>query len=432
MFYFRCIFYTFYTNTGKEMITEKIKALFSFVDFLHSNIGSFQKYNDLIKELELLKVEKNKLNPESNYKEKIKFDSLQLELESKFDNLQENTANLIKAKAREFDICNFENELNYNFNGVQEEIHQLKKGFSNEDLPEIFKHKSKYLEYRNQTHKTYLSLSFFFDELDKITKSLFDYFKDNEQNEFESFETKSIQVNDISEAFTLLIKGYNKFIIPTLNTDSKQRLSNSLSDINFFQIYFETNGGKEYNNSSIIKPENWSNLRDNFFNQRMEIYKASYTQNEKINLELEYIENLTINKTDYKILKDRYKEYLKSKQNPPQESETFNSEEVYKTQNLFKVGLLFANGTMNKFFTITTKNKTIMKDGYSAPKIAEELKNSSYNKYILASINNYTVDKQNGNKNIFNSFDMMTKIISDCEAKNIPVDAYFKSRLPIE
>ena len=42
------------------MITPKIKALFQFIEFLHSNIEKFNKYNDLIKELESLKTEKNK------------------------------------------------------------------------------------------------------------------------------------------------------------------------------------------------------------------------------------------------------------------------------------------------------------------------------------------------------------------------------------
>lgn len=112
--------------------------------------------------------------------------------------------------------------------------------------------------------------------------------------------------------------------------------------------------------------------------------------------------------------------------------EAINTDEVYKTQILFKVGLLFAIGKMNKYFTVNGKNETVMNNGFTAPKIAKELENDSFNKYILASINNYTTDKENGNKNIFNSLDMMTKIISHCEAKNIIVDAYFKSRLPIE
>ncbi len=133
-----------------------------------------------------------------------------------------------------------------------------------------------------------------------------------------------------------------------------------------------------------------------------------------------------------KSIKEQLKiDRLKNKQNPPQQTETSKPDMVYKNQYLFKVGLLFATGEMNKYFTVNSIHATVMNSNYTAPKIAKELGNDSYNKYILASINNYT-DKENGNKNIFNSLDMMTKIILHCETENIPVDAYFKSRLPIE
>jgi hypothetical protein len=192
----------------------KIKALFQFIEYLHSNIENFNQYNDLIKELEELNKERNKLNPENNYKDKLQYDRVQAELESKFEIIKENTTNLIIAKAKELNVCNFENEPNYSFNGIEAEIHQFKKNFNNEDLPLIFKHKSLYLEYRSQTHKTFLSLQFFFDELDEITKSLFDYFKDTGQNEYEEFETKSIQVNDVNEAIEQIQKGAKKVSFP--------------------------------------------------------------------------------------------------------------------------------------------------------------------------------------------------------------------------
>jgi hypothetical protein len=115
-----------------------------------------------------------------------------------------------------------------------------------------------------------------------------------------------------------------------------------------------------------------------------------------------------------------------------QQSEGAKFDEVYKTQNLFKVGLLFATGEINKYFTITNQGKTIMKQGYSAPIISREFNNESYNKWILATINNYTTDNKNGNKNIFNSLDVMNKIIFHCEAKNIAIEPYFLSRLPID
>lgn len=44
------------------MITPKIKALFQFIEYLNSNIDNFNLNNDLIKELELLNEERQKLS----------------------------------------------------------------------------------------------------------------------------------------------------------------------------------------------------------------------------------------------------------------------------------------------------------------------------------------------------------------------------------
>ena len=313
------------------MITPKIKALFQFIEYLHSNIDNFNLNNDLIKELELLNEERQKVSSKKTFKDKLKYDEVQAVIETKFKTLQGNTANLIKAKAKELNVCNFDNEPTYSFNGIETDIHQLKENFSNEDLPEIFKHKSQYLEYRSNTHGTFLSLQFFFDELDELTKSLFDYFKDTQQNEFEPFETKAIPVNNISEAVQGFKQGQTKFIIPNLLGKTQNRIQEQLADFSFFQIEviadLEFEGKiykdiKQRNNDSILTPENWEHHKETFFSQRMATYKDSYTLAEKLKLELLSLEKLPINKTDYQILKDRYKAYLEQKQAlPPQQTE---------------------------------------------------------------------------------------------------------------
>jgi len=210
------------------MIAPKIKALFQFIEYLHSNIDSFNLNNDLIKELELLAEERKKIIHKRTFKDKLKYDEVQAEIETKFKTLQGNTANLIKAKAKELNICNFDNRFHYSFNGIETDIDQLKENFSKDDLPEILKHKQQYIEYRTKTHKTFLSLGFFIDRLDEITKSLFDYFKETEQNEFENFETKAIPVNDIDEMIKLSQFGkFQKFTLTNslFNTSTIQQLN---------------------------------------------------------------------------------------------------------------------------------------------------------------------------------------------------------------
>ena len=223
------------------MITPKIKALFQFIEYLHSNIDNFNLNNDLIKELELLNEERQKVSSKKTFKDKLKYNEIQTEIETKFKTLQGNTANLIKAKAKELNVCNFDNEPNYSFNGIETDIQQLKENFSKDDLPEIFKHKQQYIKYRTKTHKTFLSLAFFIDEMDEITKSLFDYFKETEQNEFEAFKTKTIRVNDLSEAVELLSIGKNKVSVPINSKQTRNKPQFATHEKLFEALIFSAN-----------------------------------------------------------------------------------------------------------------------------------------------------------------------------------------------
>ncbi|MBT4929503.1 MAG: hypothetical protein HON12_00330 [Flavobacteriales bacterium] len=109
---------------------------------------------------------------------------------------------------------------------------------------------------------------------------------------------------------------------------TKQRIHSNLAEFSFFQIEiiadFEFEGRiykevNQRNNDSILTPENWERCKETFYTQRIATYKDSYTVAEKIKLELLSLEKLPISKTDYQILKDRYKAYLEQKQAlPPQ------------------------------------------------------------------------------------------------------------------
>jgi hypothetical protein len=189
------------------MITDKIKNLFRFIEYLHSNIENFNQHIDLINELWLLGEERKELRPEKNYKDKQQYVKIQEEISIKFDELQDKTANHIRAKAKELNVCNFD-EKDGRLNEIATDIDQLKNNFSTDDLSEIFKHKNQYIEFRKNDYCYFLSLYYFFFDLDRRTKDLFDYFKEpTAPNEYEAFETKVIQVNNEKEAFKLLQQG---------------------------------------------------------------------------------------------------------------------------------------------------------------------------------------------------------------------------------
>jgi hypothetical protein len=210
------------------MITDKIKALFQFVEFLHSNIDNFKQYDEVINELHLLIKKKNELSPRKNFKDKLKFDEVQAEIKNKFKVIQENITKPIQTKVTELNICDL-NQIDTLLNWYITEIGNLEKNFNNNDIPEILKHKNQYIEYRTETKgETFFGLDLFFNYLDETLKKLFNCFKETEQNEFEAFETKAIQVNDISEANKLIQKGHEKFAMPFsfLNPSKVQQQSN--------------------------------------------------------------------------------------------------------------------------------------------------------------------------------------------------------------
>ena len=282
------------------MIKHRIKALFNFIEFLHTNIDNFKGYDILINELYSLDIERNTVIAKRTFIDKLKYDEVQAKIKTKFEIINENIIQVIKDKSNELNICEW-NETNTLWNCNILEISELKDNFSTNDIPEILKYKNKYLEFRTKTNCDYFQ-PFFFSDLDKILKVLFDFFKESNENEFKAFELKKVKVNDISEAVELIQNGHTKFIIPTPDSNLKQRISKSLSDINFFKIYFD----KGFNNDSFISAENWEQYKDIFYTQRMNKYKSSFTKIEKIKLELEDLENININKTDYKTMHGKF------------------------------------------------------------------------------------------------------------------------------
>ncbi|WP_134391459.1 hypothetical protein [Flavobacterium psychrophilum] len=162
----------------------------------------------------------------------------------------------------------------------------------------------------------------------------------------------------------------------------------------------------------------------------------------KINENIKKIEIEITNYIEINSLKDDAKEYLlyfkpileiKTLElliriNQTKEPVT-TDKDTYKSEVWFKVGLLFARGEMEKFYT---ENRKDIKDEYSAPKIAEELGNIHYQKTILATMKEYTKSNSNGNKNIYNSLERMKKIINHCNEKQINIIPEFIAKMPTE
>jgi len=193
------------------MIPEKIQALFKFIDYLDMNKAEYiEKYIPLCIELQSLGQQRSELNPNKNYIDKQKYDKIQSEITVKFKPIKQNIYIPVLNKLRELGIWDGDDVFTSIWNGNISAISDFKKDFTSEDISQVMSYKKKYLAFRKETNTNFLSLQLVFSNLDEIFKEFFDFFKDTHENEFDGFETKTIEAKNLEEAVTGLIKNKGK------------------------------------------------------------------------------------------------------------------------------------------------------------------------------------------------------------------------------
>ena len=189
------------------MIPEKIHAIFKFIDYLDMNKAEYiEKYIPLCSELRNLDQQRSELNPNKNYIDKQKYDKIQSQITEKFQPIKQNIYIPVLNKLKELGIWAGDDVLTSIWNGNISAISDFKKGFTLDDVSQVVSYKQKYLAFRKETNSNFLCLQFIFSNLDEILRELFDFFKDTNENEFDSFETKTIEAKNMQEAVTGLIK----------------------------------------------------------------------------------------------------------------------------------------------------------------------------------------------------------------------------------
>lgn len=203
------------------MIPQKIQALFDFIDYLDKNkIEYIEKYIPLCDELEILNEQRSKLKPNNNYVDKQKYDTIQNEISEKFSPILSNIYTPVSEKLKDLGIWSGDKTYSSIWNTNISAISDFKANFTSEDVVQIMAYKNKYLTFRTETNNNFLCLQIIFQELDEVLKTFFDFFKDTTENEFDSFEAKTIEVESVEEAVKGFLenKGKNiKFSIPTNN-----------------------------------------------------------------------------------------------------------------------------------------------------------------------------------------------------------------------
>lgn len=201
------------------MIPQKIQALFDFIEYLDKNKKVYvERYVPLCYEIKALYNRTEKLNPRNNYKDKQEYDRIHAQIVEKLQPITQDICNPIKDKLRELNIWDGDDTFNSIWNNNFPAIIDFKE-FKIEDVDIIVikESKRKYLCFRQETKTDFLCLIVVFHNLNKISKELFDFFKDTEENEFESIESQTISVSSPSEAFKIFKENPSeniKFTIP--------------------------------------------------------------------------------------------------------------------------------------------------------------------------------------------------------------------------
>lgn len=183
------------------MIPERIQALFDFIDYLDANKAEYiQTYLPLCDELHTLGAQRSELRPKDNYIDKQKYDVIQKEIVEKFQPITHYIYTPILNKLKDLKIWSGDDTLASIWNNNSLAIFDFKGSFESNDIVTVIKYKQKYLSFRKDTNSNFLCLQFVLTSLDEIYKSLFDFFKDTAENEFESFEAKTIEVNSMADA----------------------------------------------------------------------------------------------------------------------------------------------------------------------------------------------------------------------------------------
>ncbi|MCF7569475.1 hypothetical protein L3X37_14065 [Sabulilitoribacter arenilitoris] len=336
------------------MISDKIKNLFSFIDFLHANISNFKEYDEVINDYRVLIKQANDLNHEQDYSDKIQYNKLANEIDEKYKILKNNVIDLIEVKINELNVCDFEN-LNTIYNWNISEIDKLKYDFNENDINEILKCESKYIEYRLSTKINYLSKPERLNSyLDKLFKGLFTFFSPDK------IENKQVSKNEIFELTIENLKNYGLSSIQAIEFyEAKGTLQ--CDEGNFFVMENKVYTGIEFfrqtcfNNGELKFPFNCPNLFPEYFDLALNEYRQEQKQilgklyNESdqlkkfVNVQIKFMQSRIEAQKEY-LLKHKYHkyknrekeiivceayiQYLKRKIDESQETETNKHDEV--------------------------------------------------------------------------------------------------------
>lgn len=204
-------------------MTEKnkiFKSLTGFIEYLHTNINYFNQYNDIRENLDSLTKEIDNLEPEKNFKDRLKYNTLEKELRKYRTIIHNKITQLIKEKATNYKIS----KLN------RTDISTIKKNVEIEDLQIVLELRQKYYEFvENTKNKNYYYP--LFHDFNRFLKELFDFFDENKINDFNKLAYPENIISNKTENNQLQPEETN-------NPDEvKKELHNNIFKDNAFEVW---------------------------------------------------------------------------------------------------------------------------------------------------------------------------------------------------
>lgn len=179
------------------MITERIKHIFYFIDFLHSNIENFNKQERLLDEITELRKIYNDLDPKTNFEHKFEREEIAEKGNKLICIFHQECKNTINEKINELEITDLNNIGNNHFYHIGEFIILVEtQKYDKEDVKLIIETKEKYVSILENLR---LSLDNFlpYDLVKDFNEVLLDCFKPflSSNDKLKINKSKEIQVN---------------------------------------------------------------------------------------------------------------------------------------------------------------------------------------------------------------------------------------------
>lgn len=128
------------------MISDNIKAIFTFLEFINSSIEKFNKQSSLLKEIELLRKEYNELNPKLNFEDKFKREGIKDKRDKLIALFNSKCKDEVNEKINELQITDLKNFGNKHFYHIGELLILIQtENYEREDVNLILEAKRNYI-----------------------------------------------------------------------------------------------------------------------------------------------------------------------------------------------------------------------------------------------------------------------------------------------